>query len=464
MRIWNNSLTLLALLVVLGVGVQAQPLPQGVVVNPTGSALKLELWPSKGAYASGERLGLSVRTNVAVYLYLYAIDERGQISVLFPNAFESNNHVGPGLIELPGERYSWVTEGKPHVETVQALASVRPFDLLSLAESPPSAQAPYASLKDTPRVVAKRVQALIDRTLNADEWVAAWTQFRVLATPPRRFVVRSRPPGAETYLDGAFVGLTPATLSLSLPEPANRGKAVTLTLVKRGYKAWSGALRLRLDPGGRLHVQLPPEGGEGGVGLEQSVQANTTFLDVDLHATKALQDGFSPSKLDAPVDFHRLRKLGGSFALNLGGHPQSMSSFGLELGLGALKLGLSLADTAEKVPAFFDLGTRADLGRETVYNLDPEFEFYAKLSLNTGLTGIALELGAGVVTQTLAHVATPVQTPGPALNVSVLPNGYLSQTFQPTAVVGVAYRVGGLSFQAGYDTHRGAVGGLGVLF
>jgi len=462
MRIWNNSLALLALLVVLGVSVQAQPLPQGVVVNPADSALELALWPSKDAYTSGERLGLSVRTNVALYLYLYAIDERGQISVLFPNAFESNNRVGPGLIELPGERYSWVTEGKPHVETVQALASVRPLDLLSLAESPPSAQAPYASLKDTPRVVAKRVQALIERTLNADEWVAAWTQFRVLSAPPRRFVVRSRPAGAEVYLDGALVGLTPATLSLPLLEPANPSKAVMLTLVKRGYKAWSGALRLRLDPRGGVQVQLPPG---GGLGLEQSVQANTTFLDVDLHAAKALQDEFLPSTtLDAPVDFHRLRKLGGSFALNLGGHPRSMSSFGLELGLGAVKLGLSLADTAEDVPAFFDLGTRADLGRETVYNLDSELEVYAKVSLSTGLAGVRLELGAGVVTQTLAHVATSAQTRGPALNVSVLPNGYLSQIFKPTALVGVAYRVGDLSLQAGYDTHRGLVGGLGVLF
>lgn len=447
---------------------EAEPTPQGIIVNPVESSLTVSVWPEKENYVAGERLSLNVRLSEAAYIYVYHVNAQGQVQLLFPNAFDPDNLVEPGTHVLPDARYSFVVDGQPGTDVVQVIASLDPFDLIALAPAPPSAQQPFAALEGDPEAVAARVQSIIVQTVDKTRWATGWTQFRTVVPTPKRWVIRSSPEEAELYVNGEFVGLTPEELVLMPPARAGQNRQVVLTLVKDGYVTWTGKLDVSVSSQGKVNLkplfdndpmaQTWPRGGS--TFLEVTLQqdgTNSLTLPATTQETNGQQDDY------ANIHFQR-GTIGGSLSANLGGHPEGMSTFGFELGLETFRLGTSIADTMEEVPEFFDLGGPVELGPERVFNEEPEVEFYLKLSLATGLNGLALELGAGIVLQAQAHVAASVLGPANPLDVSVLPNGYRTEAFQGAGIVGLAYRAGSLLLQLGYDTHRGIVGGLGVAF
>lgn len=465
----NGALALL-ILVASGFAAWADPVPQGVIVKENPPDLTIEVWPAKESYLAGQRLELSVRLSQAAYVYLYAVSSQGRVTLLYPNAYEMENLKEAGVHPFPGNRYSLVVEGQPGVEVVQAVAALEPVDLLSLAGAAPSAQLPFVPLPGEPAALAAQVQGLLAQTLAQERWAAGWTQFRIVAPQAQRWVVRSFPHEAEVYLDGQLVGLTPEELVLPAPARAGQSAQAELVLVRGGQVIWSGVLRMTNGADGAL--QLKAISKDDSAAVSTRTEGDTTFLDIQLLEAQPVrgepgepddEDG-SPISLDSSFDFRRGPSLGGSLSANLGGHPSGISTFGLEFGISALRLGIGLADTADDVPEFFDVETPMDLGSEWVLNEDPEVELYGKLSLGAGFDGLWLELGAGFVYQVQAHVATP-GFPSPApLDVSVLPNGYRVELFEGAGIVGLAYRVGNVLLQAGYDTHRGVVGGLGVIF
>lgn len=459
----------LLILIVSGFAAWADPVPQGVIVKENPADLTIEVWPAKESYLAGQRLELNVRLSQAAYVYLYAISSQGRVTLLYPNAYELENLKNAGLQRFPGNRYSLVVEGQSGIEVVQAVATLEPVDLLSLAEAAPSAQFPFVPLPGEPAALAAQVQGLLAQTLAQERWATGWTQFRIVAPPSQRWVVRSFPHEAEVYLDGQLVGLTPEELVLAPPARAGQSAQAELVLVRGGQVIWSGVLRMTNGADGKLQLKAVSKNGSAAVSTR--TEGDTTFLDIQLQEAQPVrgeeesdEEDESLISLDPSFDFRRGPSLGGSLSANLGGHPSGISTFGLEFGISALRLGIGLADTADEVPEFFDVGTPMDLGPEWVLNEDPEVELYGKLSLNTGFEGLWLEVGGGLVYQVQAHVAIP-DFAGPApLDVSVLPNGYRVERFEAAGIVGLAYRVGKVLLQVGYDTHRGVVGGLGVIF
>lgn len=454
--------TVLTAFLLSGFPTSAQPQPQGIVVNPTPAALEVEVWPGKATYLAGERLTLNVRLNETAYVYVYGINARGQITVLFPNAYTPDNRLQAGLHTLPGNRYSLLIEGPPGRELIQAIATFVPLDLFSLAEGEPSLQAPFAALGDEPEQIAARVQSLLAQTVAQDQWASAWTQFQIITATAHRWVVRSFPRNAELYVDGEFVGLTPEEITLLPPSRAGQSRKIELALRQNDQLLWSGVLKMTVDLNGKLNVQTLSENDNAAISTRR--RGETTFLDVRFQSAQPSLGELNAASQTPPTSFRRIDSIGGSLSVNLGGHPQGMSSFGVELGLGSLRLGLGLADTVDAVPEFFDVGAPIDLGAKIIYNEEPEVEFYAKLVLNTGFAGLFLEIGGGVVIQVQAHVAAPSFSTAAPLDVGVLPNGYRSETIQGAGIAGLAYRANGLLLQVGYDSHRGIVGGLGVAF
>ncbi len=465
---------LIALSVVCPLPGHAQPAPQGVIVNPEASELKVEVWPERERYLAGERLELGVRLSQPAHLYLYSVNADGKITLLFPNAYQPDNALPAGEHAFPTQRYSLVLDGPPGTEVVQAIASAAPLDVVSLAEAAPGAAAPFAPLGDEPERLVARLQGLIAETLPPEGWATGWTRFQIVRPSERRWIVRTDPSEAELYLDGELVGLTPEELRLDPPERAGEHREVELTLVKDGYGLWSGVLRLTARAGGEVETRLLPQ--SDGDAARLTRVSGSLLLDVRLRpqgssGQPASSDGSgTPSRpsnggggVGAPsIPLREFDRFGGSLAVNLGGHPAGLSTFGVEFGLGLLRFGLGIADTGEDVPAFYDVGEPVDLGPERVYNDGPETQIYAKLALGLGLEGWFVELGGGVVQQVRAHVAAPLEAG--ALDVGVQPNGYRTETLTGAAVAGLAYRVGGALLQVGYDTHRGWVGGLGVAF
>lgn len=458
--------TVVAAVILAGVLAGAEPAPQGVVVQPEKSSLAVSVWPDQAHYVAGQRLQLSVRLSAPAYLYLTHIDGQGRVQLLFPNAYDPEPRLEAGTHTFPGSRYSFLIEGAPGTETVQAIASAVSLDVLgALQAEPPSEAVPFALLGDDPQDVAARVQGVLARAVPDEGWAADWAQFQIVTPAPQRWVVRSFPGEAEVYLDGVFVGLTPEELTVLPPAQAGQSRRVELALVKEGFRTWSAVVRVSVGPKGEVRIQ--PEAPQGALQLQR--RADHTFLDATLQPNVgAAAVEFPPLTLPGQedlshVDYQR-RPLDGSISANLGGHPAGISTFGFEFGLGGFRLGLGLADTAEDVPEYFDLGAPADLGVERVLNEDPEVEAYLKLTMETGLTGLWVELGAGVVYQARAHLAAPVGSPAHALDVTVLPNGYRTEDVGLSAIAGLAYHAGGLLLQLGFDSHRGVVAGLGVVF
>ncbi|HEY5596038.1 MAG TPA: DUF4384 domain-containing protein [Candidatus Bipolaricaulota bacterium] len=459
----------LAILLASGCASWADPVPQGVIVKENPADLAIEVWPAKESYLAGQRLELNVRLSQAAYVYLYAVSSQGRVTLLYPNAYELGNLRKAGLHHFPGNRYRLVVEGQSGIEVVQAIATLEPVDLLSLAEAAPSTQLPFVPLPGEPAALAAQVQGLLAQTLAQERWAVGWTQFHIVAPPSQRWVVRSFPHEAEVYLNGQLVGLTPEELVLAPPARAGQSAQVELVLVRGGQVIWSGVLRMTNGADGKLALKVVSK--DDNAAVSTRTEGDTTFLDIRLQEAQPVRgEPEGPGEVDASVisldpsfDFRR-GSLGGSLSANLGGHPSGISTFGLEFGISAVRLGIGLADTADEVPEFFDVGTPLDLGTEWVLNEDPEVEIYGKLSLGTGFEGLWLELGAGLVYQVQAHVAAPDFAGPVPLDVSVLPNGYRIELFEAAGIVGLAYRFGNVLLQAGYDTHRGVVGGLGVVF
>ena len=109
--------------------------PNAIVPGPKAGPLEIELWADRDnedTYYEGDNITLYFRTNRDAYVTLYNIDARGNVFLLYPQHPEDPHFVRGGTTyELPDRRDDydlWIT-GPPGVEFVQAVASLRPFDV-----------------------------------------------------------------------------------------------------------------------------------------------------------------------------------------------------------------------------------------------------------------------------------------------------------------------------------------------
>lgn len=449
----------------------AQPEPQGVMVTPDNADFTVEVVAEKPNFLAGERLSLNLRLSQGAFVYVYSINAKGEVQLLFPNAYAPNNWMEAGQHKFPSNRYSLVIDGDPGTEVIQAVATQTPLNLLALIQTALTTENPFAYVDIKPEHLVAEFQQLITQTNGPNEWAAAWTQFQIVTSQPHRWIVESFPSELKVFLDGEMIGLTPEEINLEAPSRASQTRRVELALVNVNDEVvWVGTLTLSTNASGELRIKTQTQGNYHD--LDVDTDGNLTKLKVDARPPSVTNFGnnLDVDPVEEPdfdsngsINYQRLGSLGGSLSANLGGHPDGISTFGFEFGIGFLRVGVGLADTVDaNVPEFFDIGRPEDLGPTTVFNADPEIEFYGKLSLSTGIEGVFLEFGGGIVMQEQAHVAAPFGSNG--LDVGVLPNGYTSEVFTTAGIAGLAYRVGGLLLQIGYDTHRGVVGGLGVVF
>jgi hypothetical protein len=90
-----KHLTALLLAVILSVlattGIAlGQSWPQGIVVSLAKPSLSLNLRLSKECLSPKERLTLKFTLDRAAYVYIYNIDSKGKVWLLFPNGFSRN--------------------------------------------------------------------------------------------------------------------------------------------------------------------------------------------------------------------------------------------------------------------------------------------------------------------------------------------------------------------------------------
>ncbi len=86
---------------------------------------------NRASYHMGETLQLAVEVDRECYVYVYNVDIRQQVSLVFPNAFDRENLMQPGQRHvIPSEDVPWelAAVGEPGQEKMVAIASVVPLE------------------------------------------------------------------------------------------------------------------------------------------------------------------------------------------------------------------------------------------------------------------------------------------------------------------------------------------------
>lgn len=397
-----------------------EPQPAGVLVNPSEEApLSLRLWLNKGAYEAGERLQIHFIISRDCYVYIYNISTEGSVSLLFPNAFQKENFLLAGRYTLPDGRYSFVVEGRPGLEYLQAIASLRPIQLLA----PPEAayrESPFPPLGLAP----EELKAEVVQELSPQEWAAAWTSFYLLEPGRAWLAITSEPSGAAVYLNGRLAGSTPLALSA-------RPGYLRVLLEKEGFAGWSERIYLARNEIKEINAQLseaPP-----------------------LPSQPPLISPLEPGGLLPP-----------GLGLSLG---LDWESLGLEVGLlPPLWLGTAARFTAERVPDYYEVSPPEERWPgELVYNSGPEMELYLKLDLPLR-ERLAVTIGAGFAVQEQVHIATPGSGGLLAQDVTIKPNGYKKAENYLTLLGGLILKGKPLSWELAYHNRRGWLIGAGIEF
>jgi len=94
----------------------------------------VKLWTDKTRYSLGDQIFFYFRAEEDCYLNLVDINSRGEITLLFPNRFHSDNFVRGGVTyHIPGKNYGFTFEVEPPVgtERIYAMASTRPLNIFA---------------------------------------------------------------------------------------------------------------------------------------------------------------------------------------------------------------------------------------------------------------------------------------------------------------------------------------------
>lgn len=494
-----------------------QPIPEGIIVQPAQTPLAVQLGLEKALYAPGEKLRLSIALNQDAYVYIYNITPDRRVNLLFPNAYQPINLLKAGVHTIPNQRYSLVISPPTGFECIQVLALAAPLPLEQLIpEGKFSPQNPFPLLSQKPQEFKAFMQSLIVGAVSTTGWAAAWTCFQV-AAPQARLRVVSNPSGALVSINGIVMGQTPLELTLA----PGRYRVV---LSRFGYDEWAQTVELKqgseitleaqlalspffrpLGRTARLRIVSDPEDADVFI---NNAYAGRTPLSIEIApgryrvvVTKTNYESWVQTlelKSDSDITLEAvLRPLVTTptpptpapptppsiprepivvapprptvlIGFNGGLSAAQIPSVGFEFGFmisriaNLVGLGFSFAMTGEDVPDYEDVGSPIDLGPTMTYREGPETEFYGKLSLAL-LGGLGVDLAGGLAIQKEAHIALPL-VPLRALDVIVKPNGYQTERYYLTWLVGLSLRSENLVLSVGMHNRRGWVIGVGVVF
>jgi len=93
---------------------------------------QVKVWTEKKSYRIGEPIRFFFRAEKDCYLNLIDINSKGEINLLFPNRFDSNNRIRGGVTYIiPGRGYGFDLEAAPPagMDHIYAIASTEPIDI-----------------------------------------------------------------------------------------------------------------------------------------------------------------------------------------------------------------------------------------------------------------------------------------------------------------------------------------------
>lgn len=223
--------------------------PQGIVVNPTPTELKVQVAVNKAGvnplYNEGEELKVSVSVNQDAYVYVFNVAADNSVAVLLPNGFPGGRQ--PLLrggetrtFPAPGDQYRLVISAPFGQEKIFALASKTPLDLSAVI---PQVQANTIVPATVQGTGLARPLAVVVAPLPPKDWTSAYVDFRTQARPVVQangvLQINSNVRGAQVFINNVLAGNTPLTVNApagqhSIRVTANGFRDETQTITIRG--------------------------------------------------------------------------------------------------------------------------------------------------------------------------------------------------------------------------------------
>jgi hypothetical protein len=410
--------------------------PQGIIVQPAESDFSINIQTNNQVYSPKEQVSILVELSDDAFVYIYDINEQGDVTLLFPNGFSRNNFLKAGRHILPPTQdYSYIVSRPLGADTLQAIALFKPIPILSLTAQSNFDIHVFPQLSDNPTELAPQVRELISVNAEPGEWATDWTQF--LITEPRaNLSISTTPDGSQIYINGQHVGISPLNLTIA---PGS----ISIAIKHEGFTEWTQRISVMNRESKEYVIDLEP------LIVSSPVQPAPTTP-----ASPPSFDGLRPNGLDSI-----------QIGFDVGMNEAGIISAGFDLGFASgLGLGGSMTFDEDEVPNFYDLGNARRFSNEQIFNIGPETEGYLKLNIPLS-TRFSLQLGGGLAFQEKAHIASTSSTyVVNSANIVILPNGYRSIVNFITTFGGVGFQIGENLLSFGFHNRRGWTAGLTIRF
>jgi len=188
---------------------------KNIIIVPQPSELEIKVWlnkPEGAVYQVGESLNIYFKANKSCYVLIYNIRTDGKITLLFPNKYDSNNYIAPNVTyKLPiSNLYSFKVSPPEGKEFIQIIASTSFIPIIQQLKDLGTRQTFPLLSEDAENYVQKQILPYL-----TGEWASDITYFYVGRAPRTGIAqLESNPTGAHVYVDGKYIGRTPARVEL----------------------------------------------------------------------------------------------------------------------------------------------------------------------------------------------------------------------------------------------------------
>jgi hypothetical protein len=199
--------------------------PQGIVVNPTPTELKVQVAVNKAGvnplYNEGEELKVSVSVNQDAYVYVFNVAADNSVNVLLPNGFPGGRQPflrGGETRTFPanGDQYRLIISAPYGQEKIFALASKTPLDLSAVIPQVQANTIATANVQGTSGLA--RPLAVVVAPLPPQDWTSAYVDFRTQARPVVQnngvLQINSNVRGAQVFINNVLSGNTPLNVTV----------------------------------------------------------------------------------------------------------------------------------------------------------------------------------------------------------------------------------------------------------
>ncbi|MEJ5228946.1 MAG: PEGA domain-containing protein [Pseudothermotoga sp.] len=188
---------------------------KNIIIVPQPSELEVKVWlnkPEGSVYQVNESVNIFFKANKSCYVLIYDIRTDGKITLLFPNKYDSNNYIAPNVTyKLPiSTSYSFRVTPPEGKEFIQIIASTTFLPIIQQLKNLGTTQSFPLLSEDAETYVQKQIIPYL-----TGEWASDITYFYVGKAARTGIVqLESNPTGAHVYVDGKYIGRTPARVEL----------------------------------------------------------------------------------------------------------------------------------------------------------------------------------------------------------------------------------------------------------